>query len=171
MRVVLDAPCAEAEAANVVGVLPGRRDDRPILVGGHHDGWFRAAFDDASAVAMTLALARSGLEPERPIVFISHTAEEYGIAHSSYDWCYGAWYQLVEEHRDWSTEARFYLNLEGAAAQAIRSRSTRHPSSQRGPEGCYAPLPGTAYCRMVTSSAAPRRGRRYGHSWPPASPG
>ena len=113
VRVVLDAPRAEAEAANVVGVLPGRRDDRPILVGGHHDGWFRAAFDDASAVAMTLALARSGLEPERPIVFISHTAEEYGIAHSSYDWCYGAWYQLVEEHRDWSTEARFYLNLEG----------------------------------------------------------
>jgi Iap family predicted aminopeptidase len=115
VRVVLDAPRAEAEAANVVGVLPGTRDrdDGPILVGGHHDGWFRAAFDDASAVAMTLALARSGLRPERPIVFISHTAEEYGIAHSSYDWCYGAWYQIVEEHRDWSTEARFYLNLEG----------------------------------------------------------
>jgi hypothetical protein len=86
-------------------------------VGGHHDGWFGAAFDDASAVAMTLALARAlataNATPERPIVFLSHTAEEYGIAESAYDWCYGAWYQIVQEHPEWSTEARFYLNLEG----------------------------------------------------------
>jgi Iap family predicted aminopeptidase len=113
VRVVLEAPLSEAEAANVVGVLPGRKGGPQTLVGGHHDGWFRAAFDDASAVAMTLMLARAGLEPDRPIVFISHTAEEYGLAHSSYDWCYGAWYQIVEQHRDWSTTARFYLNLEG----------------------------------------------------------
>jgi Iap family predicted aminopeptidase len=116
VRVVLDAPLTEgAEAANVVGLLPGRRGGPPSIVGGHHDGWFRAAFDDASAVAMTLALARVGLEPQRPIVFVSHTAEEYGIARSSYDWCYGAWYQIVAEHREWATEAAFYLNLEGCA--------------------------------------------------------
>lgn len=114
VRVVLDAPLREgAEAANVVGVLPGREGGPPSIVGGHHDGWFRAAFDDASAVAMTLALARAGLEPRRPIVFVSHTAEEYGIARSSYDWCFGAWYQIVAEHREWATEAAFYLNLEG----------------------------------------------------------
>ena len=115
VRVVLDASLTEADAANVTGVMPGRRGGRPILVGGHHDGWFRAAFDDATAVAMTLALARAGLQPERPLVFISHTAEEYGIAFSSYDWCYGAWYQIVEAHPEWSTEACFYLNLEGCA--------------------------------------------------------
>jgi Iap family predicted aminopeptidase len=116
-RVVLSAPMTPgAEAANVVGVIPGRLDGAPAIVGGHHDGWFGAAFDDASAVAMTLALARAfaaAPRPEHPIVFVSHTAEEYGIANSSYDWCYGAWYQIVEEHPDWSTEARFYLNLEG----------------------------------------------------------
>jgi Iap family predicted aminopeptidase len=118
VRVVLDAPLTEgAEAANVVGVLPGRREGLPCIVGGHHDGWFGAAFDDASAVAMTLAIARAlgraRATPEHPIVFVSHTAEEYGIANSAYDWCYGAWYQIVEEHPEWSTEARFYLNLEG----------------------------------------------------------
>jgi len=60
VRVVLDAPLTPgAEAANVVGVLPGRRAGSPCIVGGHHDGWFGAAFDDASAVAMTLALARA----------------------------------------------------------------------------------------------------------------
>ncbi|HEY6067348.1 MAG TPA: M28 family peptidase [Gaiellaceae bacterium] len=114
-RVVLNAPLERgAEAANVVGTLPGRRGGPPVIVGGHHDGWFRAAFDDASAVAITLALARAGLRPERPIVFVSHTAEEYGLANSSYDWCYGAWYQAVVEHREWSTRARFYLNIEGS---------------------------------------------------------
>jgi Iap family predicted aminopeptidase len=118
VRVVLDAPLIPgAEAANVVGVLPGRLDAGPCIVGGHHDGWFGAAFDDASAVAMTLAIARAlggtGAVPERPIIFVSHTAEEYGIANSAYDWCYGAWYQIVAEHPEWSTDARFYLNLEG----------------------------------------------------------
>jgi Iap family predicted aminopeptidase len=118
VRVVLDARLTPgAEAANVVAVLPGRRDGAPCIVGGHHDGWFGAAFDDASAVAMTLAIARAltaaNAVPERPIVFVSHTAEEYGIAQSAYDWCYGAWYQIVEEHPEWSTDARFYLNLEG----------------------------------------------------------
>jgi Peptidase family M28 len=114
VRVLLRAPLtAGAEAANVVGVLPGRGGGRPSIVGGHHDGWFRAAFDDASAVAITLALARAGMRPERPILFVSHTAEEYGIAGSSYDWCYGAWYQIVQEHPEWSTQAAFYLNVEG----------------------------------------------------------
>jgi len=116
VRVVLQAPCTAAEAANVVGVLTGERDGAPCIVGGHHDGWFAAAFDDASAVAMTLALAHelaAGDRPSRPIVFVSHTAEEYGIANSAFDWCYGAWYQIVGTHREWSTDARFYLNLEG----------------------------------------------------------
>jgi hypothetical protein len=118
-RVVLDAELTPgAEAANVVGVLPGRVDRAPAIVAGHHDGWFSAAFDDATGVAVTLALAKAlrdaDLRPERPIVFVSHTAEEYGLADSPYDWCYGAWWQVVEEHREWSTEASFYLNVEGS---------------------------------------------------------
>ena len=122
VRVVLVAPLARgAEAANVVGTLPGRRGG-PVIVGGHHDGWFEAAFDDATGVAVTLALARAyaeaGVRPRRPIVFVSHTAEEYGIAESRYDWCYGAWYQVAETHRDWGARAAFYLNVEGSGFPA-----------------------------------------------------
>jgi Iap family predicted aminopeptidase len=118
VHVVLRAPLTRgAEAVNVVGVLQGRTDDAPTLVGGHHDGWFAAAFDDASAVAATIAMARAyadaGIRPARPIVFLSHTAEEYGVAHSAYDWCYGAWYQIVVEHPEWSENTGFYLNVEG----------------------------------------------------------
>ena len=119
VRVVLCAPLTPgAEAANVVGILPGRQRGAPMVVAGHHDGWFGAAFDDATGVAVTLELARAfreaGFRPERSIAFVSHTAEEYGIADSAYDWCYGAWYQVVAEHRDWGTGSPFYLNVEGS---------------------------------------------------------
>jgi Iap family predicted aminopeptidase len=119
VRVVLRAPLTRgAEAANVVGELPGRRRGAPAIVAGHHDGWFGAAFDDATGVAVTLELARAftaaGIRPARTIAFVSHTAEEYGIAESAYDWCYGAWYQVVAEHREWATGSPFYLNVEGS---------------------------------------------------------
>ena len=102
----------------MVGELPGRQRGAPTIVAGHHDGWFGAAFDDATGVAVTLELARAiteaGIRPRRTIAFVSHTAEEYGIAESAYDWCYGAWYQVVAEHREWSTGSPFYLNVEGS---------------------------------------------------------
>jgi Iap family predicted aminopeptidase len=121
VRVVLRAPCKPSEGWNVVGELPGRRRGAPTIVAGHHDGWFKAAFDDATGVAVTLELARAfveaGVEPERTIAFVSHTAEEYGIAESAYDWCYGAWYQVVAEHREWTTRSPFYLNVEGSGSR------------------------------------------------------
>ncbi|HEX6699577.1 MAG TPA: M28 family peptidase [Gaiellaceae bacterium] len=124
VRVVLTAPLVEgAEAANVVGLLHGRRPGSPSIVAGHHDGWFGAAFDDATGVAVTLELARAfgeaGLRPERSIAFVSHTAEEYGIANSPYDWCYGAWWQIVAEHAEWSEGSPFYLNVEGSGRPAV----------------------------------------------------
>jgi hypothetical protein len=124
VRAVLRAPMCQAEAANVVGTLPGVARSAPLLVGGHHDGWMGgAAYDDATGVAVTLAIARAfseaGVRPRHPIVFISHTAEEYGIADSRYDWCYGAWWQIVEEHREWAARAAFYLNVEGSGIPGI----------------------------------------------------
>lgn len=124
VRVVLRAPLKPAQGWNVVGELPGRRRGAPLIVAGHHDGWFFAAFDDATGVAVTLELARAfaeaGVRPERTIAFVSHTAEEYGIAESAYDWCYGAWYQVVAEHREWTTGSPFYLNVEGSGRRGER---------------------------------------------------
>jgi peptidase M28-like protein len=118
VHVVLRAPRAPSTGWNVVGELPGRRLGAPTVVAGHHDGWFQAAFDDATGVAVTLELARAfaeaGVRTERTIAFVSHTAEEYGIAESAYDWCYGAWYQVAAEHREWTTGSPFYLNVEGS---------------------------------------------------------
>ena len=108
----------DGEGANVVGFLPGRRTGRPVLVGGHHDAWFTGSFDDATGVAATLVLARAfveaGVRPRHPIGFLSHTAEEYGLANSRYDWCIGAWHQITHAHREWAARAPFYLNIEGS---------------------------------------------------------
>ena len=43
--------------ANAVGYLAGETGTEPIVIGAHHDGWFRAAFDNASGVASMLAIA------------------------------------------------------------------------------------------------------------------
>lgn len=123
VRVVLRAPLQASEGWNVVGELPGRRRGAPTIVAGHHDGWFAGAFDDATGVAVTLELARAllenGVRPERTIAFVSHTAEEYGLAGSAYDWCHGAWHQVVAEHREWTTGSSFYLNVEGSGRPEV----------------------------------------------------
>jgi len=107
-----------ATGHNTAGTLPGRRSGPPIVVAGHHDGWFFGSFDDATGVASTLGIAKAMLDaghvPQRPIVFGSHTAEEYGLADSAFDWLIGASWRVNEEHRDWGRSVPFYLNVEGS---------------------------------------------------------
>ncbi|MBW3592671.1 MAG: M28 family peptidase [Actinobacteria bacterium] len=108
----------DATGWNPIGTLPGREDGPPVFVAGHHDAWFYGAIDDATGVAATLALARAlvaaGHVPERPIVFGSHTAEEYGIADSPFDWLTGAWSRLEHAHPEWREGLALYVNVEGA---------------------------------------------------------
>lgn len=118
IRLTLDAELRRgATGHNVVGRLPGSEAGPPIVVAGHHDAWLGAAFDDATGVASTLALARalldSGFTPRRPIVFTTHTAEEYGLADGPFGWLIGAWWQVEHEHPDWPETVPFYLNIEG----------------------------------------------------------
>ena len=119
VRLTLDIELSPgATAHNTAGTLPGRRAGPPIVVAGHHDGWFSGAFDDATGVAATLGIAKAmldaGFVPERPIVFGSHTAEEYGLADSAFDWLIGASWRINEEHPHWGRTVPFYLNVEGS---------------------------------------------------------
>ena len=109
---------------NVVGYLAGDRPG-PIVVGAHHDAWFRGAFDNTSGVAVMLALAKAlvgaNVRPRHTICFTSRTAEEYGIAASTYDWCIGAWRQVEQTHPEWSTESPFHLCVEASGHRKLRS--------------------------------------------------
>ncbi len=105
---------------NVVGYLPGKHwnteTDEFVIIGDHIDAWFEGAMDDNSGVAATLVLAnafkKSGYQPERTIIFVSHCAEEYGITDTYYDWCYGAWYHITYLHPEWAGRAVAFMCFE-----------------------------------------------------------
>lgn len=114
----------DAGGHNVVGYLPGREPGPPIVVGAHHDGWFSGAFDNASGVASMLALAESlvryGHQPRHSICFTSRTAEEWGLVHTPFDWCAGAWHQVHATHPDWS-RSPFHLCVEASGHPGLRT--------------------------------------------------
>ena len=118
---------------NVVGFLPGKNygqpDDEYVIFGPHHDAWFQGAMDDTSGIAAMLVIAKamadvlkhSKVELERTIIFTSHTAEEYGIDDTYFDWCWGAYYQINVEHPEWIGKSVAYLCMElmGMAGEPV----------------------------------------------------
>lgn len=108
---------------NVVGFLPGQHEG-PIVVGAHQDGWFRGAFDNASGVAVTLAIAQalvsSAYRPRHTICFSTRTGEEYGLEDSFYDWCIGAWRQVTDTHPQWASRAPFHLCVEATGHRDLK---------------------------------------------------
>jgi Zn-dependent M28 family amino/carboxypeptidase len=93
----------EVETANVVGLLPGRdpaRAAEPVLVSAHYDHLgtgtddagrpvvYHGAYDNASGVALMLALAEAAaslpVPPARPLLFVSTSAEESGLLGSEW---------------------------------------------------------------------------------------
>jgi Iap family predicted aminopeptidase len=125
VRIDLDVEQSRGEAgSNVVGYLAGDEPGPPLVVGAHHDGWFRAAFDNASGVAAMLGMARAltmlGHRPRSSICFTSRTAEEYGLQGSAFDWCTGAWRQVAETHRDWGASVPFHLCIDASGHPGLR---------------------------------------------------
>ena len=169
-----ERPAGRAPAGTSSGSFPVEGEARRPIVAGHHDGWFQAAFDDATGVAVTLELARAfteaGVRPSRTIAFVSHTAEEYGIAESAYDWCYGAWYQVVAEHPEWTTGSPFYLNVEGSGRRGdVFSARRAARAGRAGSAATAAPPSATACSRTAGGSTGRTRGPRSGRSSPPGS--
>ena len=134
-RLTLAASFPPLPGANVVGQLPGQRGGMPIVVGAHHDGWFRAAFDNATGVAALLAMARgmvaAGYRPRHPICFTSRTGEEYGVRHSAFDWCVGAWQQVASTHPRWGAGVPFHLCLEASGHPGLRTILQTPPELRR----------------------------------------
>lgn len=102
---------------NVVGVIPGTTHKRQLVVlSAHHDAWFRAALDDTSAVGAALTMAKamkmSGYKPDRTIVFLVTTAEEFGYTDAWYDWLVGSWWAITKAHTDWPGRVAGQVNLE-----------------------------------------------------------
>jgi hypothetical protein len=115
--VVLDATNQSANGYNTYGVIPGTDSSHVIVIGAHHDAWWFGAVDDATGVAMILALAKAvietGEQPRYTWVFTTHTGEEYGLSGAHYDWLTGAWWQITQAHPEWQGNAVAFVNWEG----------------------------------------------------------
>lgn len=123
----------EGYGYNVVGFLPGKHygtpEDEFVIFGPHHDAWFQGAMDDTSGIAAMLVVAKamakvakqSHSDLERTVIFTSHTAEEYGIDDTYFDWCWGAYYQINIEHPEWVGRSVAYLCMElmGMAGEPV----------------------------------------------------
>ena len=125
-------------AYNVVGELPGSAGaDDLLVIGAHQDAFFRGAVDNASGVAGLLTMARamreSGYRPERTIVFVSHTAEEFGLADSQYDWCVGSW-RLLTAHADWPGRVAAELELDEIGFRRAPAVGAERPGARS--RGC-----------------------------------
>lgn len=115
LHLVVRGEVKKARARNVIGELPGKKEDGFLLVGAHLDAWplGTGAVDNGSAVGVLLEAARllnkrveEGWEPKRPILFVLFMGEELGL-HGSRAW--------VAEHRSDLDQIRMMLNLEMVA--------------------------------------------------------
>lgn len=84
--------------ANIVGVIPGKKQDEMVLFSGHYDhlgisraiegdSIYNGANDDASGTTAVISLAHyysKMPQPERTLVFVAFTAEEIGLIGSKY---------------------------------------------------------------------------------------
>ncbi len=131
VRMDYEHPELGGHAYNVVGTLPGKyygtQNDEYLIFGPHHDAWFYGGMDDNSGVAAMLVVAKAIMEAigpyqlDRSIIFTSHTAEEYGVLNTYYDWCWGANYQITVEHPEWVGKSIAYLCMElmGMAGEPV----------------------------------------------------
>jgi hypothetical protein len=97
-EVEVTAPVEELQLTNVLGMIPGRRDDEIVLFGGHYDGIgildpvdgdsiANSANDCASGTTVMIELARyfkARKKPERTLIFAAFTAHEIGFLGSNY---------------------------------------------------------------------------------------
>ena len=102
---------------NVVGRIKGSTNRNEYVgLGGHHDAWFEGGLDNASSVVNSLVIAKamkmSHYQPKRTMVFLSTTAEEYGLTNSWYDWCVGAWHFITQKHPSWAGRIAGMFNTE-----------------------------------------------------------
>lgn len=110
---------------NVVGEIPGRvKNGQKIVVMAHHDAHFRAGMDDTSGTAQAMTIAKamrmSGYRPNRTVVFMLTTAEEFGNVNAYWDFLTGSWWSINNTHKDWPGKVAGQINLESQGGRGGR---------------------------------------------------
>lgn len=111
----------DSTSYNIIGEIPGKSPDDLILVMSHYDGLFHNFHDGASGCGLLLSIARALLRshyvPNKTIIFIAHSAKEWGLTNSSFNWSVGGYQQIKLNHPEWAEKAFIAINLEGFVAR------------------------------------------------------
>jgi hypothetical protein len=102
------------EISNVVATIPGKTE-RTVIIDAHADGWFGGADDNASGLAVMIALARHfAKQPrlERTLVFIASAGHHSGGAN-------GVRAFRAVHDRDYVAQADLIVNIEHVAQSAM----------------------------------------------------
>jgi len=106
---------------NVLGKIPGRLDDRYLIVGAHYDAWFHGYWDNAVGVAGMLAMAAAlralvndGYRPQHTLLFVATDAEEFGAPDTHFDWLIGC-YHMLRDHPVWQGRVSAAFNIDTLA--------------------------------------------------------
>lgn len=110
---------------NVVGEIPGKvKNGQKVVVSAHHDAHFRAGMDDTSAVAAAMTMAKamrlSKYRPNRTVVFMLTTGEEFGNTNAYWDYLTGAWWSINNTHKAWPGKVAAQINLEAQGGREGR---------------------------------------------------
>jgi hypothetical protein len=104
----------DREISNVVATIPGKTD-RTVIIVAHADGWFGGADDNASGLAVMIALARHFAKHarlERTLVFVASAGHHSGGADGVRA------FRAVHDN-DYVAKADLILNIEHVAQSAM----------------------------------------------------
>jgi hypothetical protein len=106
LKLITQVEPVTATSQNVLGEIPGKRDDEDLLIGGHYDTVRKVigAHDNAAGIGMIAELARVFVQekPKRTLRVAAWGSEELGLR--------GAFHYA--ENSDNLRDLRFYLNFD-----------------------------------------------------------
>ena len=107
------------KAYNVVGYIPGTtHPDELIIMGAIFDQWWYGSYQHESDVSAMMqcakALVDSGYKPDRTLVFVAISAEEYGWTDTLNAWAIGSHFTAHYNHTDWAGRSRAFIEFSGS---------------------------------------------------------
>lgn len=118
----------DAKGYNIISTIPGKYEDKQIIVSAHHDHWFTGASDNLVGIAIVLYLAKilSKKHYNATIKIISFTAEESGApAYTPWYWAYGSRRYVEElEHLNKLDDIIAVVNVDAVARTPISINAT-----------------------------------------------
>ena len=109
VNLLLEAEIKPSMTDNLIGVLPGKKEDEIILVGTHIDSWFDGAIDNAGGNAGFIELADyySQIDQnkrEKTMVFAGFAGHEVGSI---------GVIEFANKHKDWFNKISTFCMLDG----------------------------------------------------------